>query len=268
MATRLTQTGKEVQEILNEGEELPFIRKGIGYNSIQYGSSSIAGLYYTKIYLRGIDFANKKVYLSADETADIVTSNFNKVYDANINLSPYINSYVFFIYYDGTLARSLVTQTKGNILYLDTLRSSKVLSNKVYTEKPINFSGSVSSPNGASAFQTSSALGNNAFAEGSHTLALNSYSHTEGCGTMATNVAEHAEGKYNKSNADTIHSVGIGTSSTNRKNAHEIMRDGKHYIIGIGGYNGTNPSTATDLATLLMPDTDAEVDEVWNSIIK
>ena len=268
MATRLTQTGEEVQEILNESEELPFIRRGIGYNSIKYGPDSIAGLYYTKIYLRGIAFADNKVYLSADETADIVTSNFSKVFDANIDLSPYLNSYVFFIYHDGTLGRSLVTQTKGNILYLKNLRSSKVLSNKVYSEKPIRFNNFLGSASHASAFQEGSALGDNSHAEGSGTLALNNNSHAEGTSTITTNPSEHAEGKFNKSNEDTIHSVGIGLNALLRKNAHEITQGGKHYIFGIGEYDGTNPDEATDLATLMKPDTDAEVDEVWNSVIK
>ena len=251
MATRLTQTGEEVQEILNESEELPFIRRGIGYNSIKYGIGSIAGLYHAKIYLRGIDFTNNKVYLSADETADIVTSNFSEVYDAKIDLSPYLNSYVLFIYHDGTLERSFVTQTEGNILYLNSLRSNRVLSNKVYTEEPIRFNGLLFTPIGASAFQGCSALGASSHAEGGDTLALSGYSHTEGLGTMATNAAEHAEGKYNKSNEGTIHSVGIGGSTSNRKNAHEIMQDGKHFIFGIGGYDGTNPDTAKDLAAAL-----------------
>jgi hypothetical protein len=42
----------------------------------------------------------------------------------------------------------------------------------------------------------------------------------------------------------TIHSVGIGTSEDDRKNAHEIMKNGDHYIYGIGGYDGANYSEA------------------------
>ena len=61
--------------------------------------------------------------------------------------------------------------------------------------------------------------------------------------TQTPNLGEHAEGKYNISIKDkTIHTVGIGTAN-NRKNAHEIHTDGKHYIFGIGGYDGTNSQT-------------------------
>ena len=231
--------------------ELPFIRRGPGNNAIKYGEGSIAGLYSSGIYLRGIDYNNRKVYLSADETADIVTSNFIEIFDANIDLSPYLNNYVFFIYHDGTLGRSFVTKTKGNTLYLDLLSSNRVLSNKVYTEKPIFLSGGASSPRNASAFQGCSALNDHSHAEGFKTIALGVRSHAEGSYTITRNNAEHAEGKYNKSNTNTIHSVGIGSSSTNRKNAHEIMDDGKHYIYGIGGYDGTNPTTAKSVQEVI-----------------
>lgn len=94
-------------------------------------------------------------------------------------------------------------------------------------------------------------------AEGRYTTASGTASHAEGKYTKTTNDAEHAEGIYNKSNtgdADsdkTIHSVGIGESDTKRKNAHEITLDGKHYIIGIGGYDGTNPDGSEDVATVI-----------------
>ena len=77
--------------------------------------------------------------------------------------------------------------------------------------------------------------------------------HAEGSWTVANNEAEHAEGAYNKSNTGgsdsgkTLHSVGIGTADNSRKNAHEIMRNGDHYVYGIGGYDGTNPGTAKTL---------------------
>ena len=86
-------------------------------------------------------------------------------------------------------------------------------------------------------------------------------SHVEGVGTQTKNNGEHAEGRFNKSNSDdpvagsnpdnTIHSVGIGTSDSARKNAHEIMQDGTHYIIGIGGYDGTNPTTAKSVQEVI-----------------
>ena len=92
------------------------------------------------------------------------------------------------------------------------------------------------------------------FNEYSRNVASGDFSHAEGNGTTTNNVGEHAEGTFNLSNTGstdsgrTIHSVGIGTGSiTNRKNAHEIMCNGDHYIIGIGNYDGTNYSDAKSL---------------------
>lgn len=110
-------------------------------------------------------------------------------------------------------------------------------------------------------------MGDAAHAEGGHTVAGGQYSHTEGSYTVAngtnthaegdhtktTNNAEHSQGKYNKSNTGatddlkTIHSIGIGVDTAGRKNAQEVMTNGDHYIIGIGGYDGTNPEAAQTL---------------------
>ena len=88
-------------------------------------------------------------------------------------------------------------------------------------------------------------------AEGNYTTASGNTSHAEGYYTITTNQAEHAEGKYNVSNSgNTIHSVGIGISSQ-RKNAHEITTDGKHYILGVGNYDGTKLNGASDVATII-----------------
>lgn len=77
------------------------------------------------------------------------------------------------------------------------------------------------------------------------------YGHAEGYEVTATNEAEHAQGKYNASHTGTRDSVGIGTADTARKNATETMNDGRHFILGVGGYDGTNPDTARDLAKVL-----------------
>lgn len=95
------------------------------------------------------------------------------------------------------------------------------------------------------------AIGAGAHSEGYRTIAKAGSSHAEGSYTETKNSSEHAEGKYNVSNeGKTIHSVGIGTSDK-RRNAHEIMQDGKHYVYGVGGYNGTNPDNSEDLATVI-----------------
>ena len=72
-------------------------------------------------------------------------------------------------------------------------------------------------------------------------------------GAQKTNNYEHAEGSFNKSNhssdvfgdsGNTIHSVGIGVSSADRKNAIEIMQNGDIYIYGFGGYSGDTIASA------------------------
>lgn len=88
-------------------------------------------------------------------------------------------------------------------------------------------------------------MGMYSHAEGSGTISGGRSSHAEGDGTITNNVAEHAEGSYNKSHStkdgdsqNTLHSVGIGTSMANRKNAVEVMQNGDQYVLGIGGYDG------------------------------
>lgn len=99
-----------------------------------------------------------------------------------------------------------------------------------------------------------------AHAEGADTIASGNRSHAEGDNTLAQNYAEHAQGRFNKSNkagnsfgdaGNTIHSVGIGAGENDRKNAIEVMQNGNVYIKGFGGYNGTNPSSATPINTIL-----------------
>lgn len=78
-----------------------------------------------------------------------------------------------------------------------------------------------------------------AHVEGYNTSARYShYAHAEGYYTQTTNTAEHAEGKYNYSRGNTLHSVGIGNSDTNRINAFEIQDSGTAYMYGVGGNDG------------------------------
>ena len=106
---------------------------------------------------------------------------------------------------------------------------------------------------------STTASGNSSHAEGFHTITSGNYSHTEGDHTIAQNTSEHAQGKYNKSNSytdndktiNTIHSTGIGTSNNDRKNAVEVMDNGDVYVIGIGGYDGTNPESAQTLQQVI-----------------
>ena len=92
-------------------------------------------------------------------------------------------------------------------------------------------------------------------AEGNACIARGENSHAEGKSTIAKRQNSHAEGSYNIQDDAAIHSVGIGTSSAGRKDAHRITYDGKHYILGIGGFDGTkataNLTNEKDLATVI-----------------
>ena len=95
------------------------------------------------------------------------------------------------------------------------------------------------------------ASGSYSHAEGDYTTASGFSSHAEGHCTIANNEAEHAEGKFNKSNTNTISSIGIGTGYDDRKNAFEVTNDGNIYMFGAGNYDGTNPEDATTVQELL-----------------
>lgn len=86
--------------------------------------------------------------------------------------------------------------------------------------------------------------------EGDGTVAGGNASHSEGMGTATAVVAGHVEGKYNAA-TDSIHIVGGGTSEDDRKNLHEIKSDGSQYMIGVGGYDGTNRDDSKSLQELL-----------------
>ena len=107
-----------------------------------------------------------------------------------------------------------------------------------------------------------SASGFSSHAEGEATTTSAHYSHAEGRYTIATNQCEHAEGQYNKSNTGTRHSVGIGTSTNDRKNAFEIMSDGKAYLYDIGGYDGTNPQSTNTLQQIIHYNLILDISEV------
>ena len=95
-------------------------------------------------------------------------------------------------------------------------------------------------------------------AEGNATNANGFASHSEGDGTTALRENSHAEGSFNVPDGSAIHSVGIGKRAgvgVAAKDAHRITYDGKHYILGIGGFDGTkstgNLTNEKDLATVI-----------------
>ena len=112
---------------------------------------------------------------------------------------------------------------------------------------------------------TNVATGANSHAEGNNTNASGNNSHTEGSFTQAKNNYEHAEGHYNLSHQDgthagtTRHSVGMGNSDEDRKNAFEIMADGSAYMKDLGGYDGINYASATSVQDVIKGKQDALV---------
>lgn len=101
---------------------------------------------------------------------------------------------------------------------------------------------------------STSANGDNSHAEGFGGIANGLGSHAEGENTVATRQASHAEGVANVEDGAAIHQVGIGVGAI-RKDAHRINYDGKHYILGIGGFDGTKATEdlngEKDLATVI-----------------
>ena len=111
----------------------------------------------------------------------------------------------------------------------------------------------------AEGFHTTATTNTGTHAEGCLTTALGEGSHAEGGNTETKNEYEHAEGRYNNSHraaaynwggaGNTLSSTGFGSAANEKKNAVETMQDGKTFIYGVGGYDGTNPTNAVDLAT-------------------
>lgn len=73
----------------------------------------------------------------------------------------------------------------------------------------------------------------------------------KGGNNQATKANEVALGNCNKSNSDTCFSIGIGTSDTDRKNAVEVKQNGDVYIIGIGGFTGSNSDSSKSVQEVI-----------------
>lgn len=173
----------------------------------------------------------------------------------------------------------VIYEEEGDKVFLvldKTLSSTEALVNKKYGILRNISSGKYSFIEGYSNFNSSFT----GHVEGSdNTLVKTQSSHVEGCLNYASgrsnddcihvegfcntaqNLREHAQGQYNKSNTGstedlkTIHSIGVGTK-TKRMNAQEVMRNGDHYVLGIGGYDGTNPESAQTLQEVIKGITD------------
>lgn len=102
---------------------------------------------------------------------------------------------------------------------------------------------------------TTVAKGAASHAEGRKTVAFGERSHAEGNSTHAEAANGHAEGSFNVIDEFAIHQVGVGIHNGSRRDAHRITSTGKHYIPGIGGFDGTKATrdftNEKDLATVI-----------------
>lgn len=72
-----------------------------------------------------------------------------------------------------------------------------------------------------------SAKGSTSHSEGMSTAAIGNSSHVEGFATRTLEDYQHVEGVYNADNPNALHIVGNGTSENARKNAFEVLKDGR-----------------------------------------
>ena len=95
------------------------------------------------------------------------------------------------------------------------------------------------------------ASGYGAHAEGVETEASGAGSHAEGRGTKATANYQHVEGAYNAEGADYLHILGCGTSSTDKKNAHTVDKNGNAWFRGDIFIGGEGQGSGTNIKDLI-----------------
>lgn len=194
-----------------------------GNKTTTFGSGSHAEGAGSFQYLGSVSVVNSTTVFTLDETA--------QVYKGDVVCDQYVTK------------KAVVTEDSSNgIIHVDN--HTFTVSTAIYVLR-----GFAAGECAHSEGKDTKASGDYSHAEGNMTYTEGQYSHAEGIHTQAANTGEHAAGKYNKSNQGTIHSVGVGTSVDDRKNAWEIDESGNVYIKDIGGYDGTNPSASTSLQT-------------------
>lgn len=154
---------------------------------------------------------------------------------------------------DTYIPKSNIDKDIPDTFYQNHVVSSNLL--KVYIRDKINiyYDTGVGSTI-LNAIKYNNAPGIYSHAEGDTTTAKGRGSHAEGVYTTTSTVfGSHAEGKNNIGYSNSIHEVGIGNNSDNKKNAHTITDDGKHYIPNVGNYTGTETDLTNikDLATII-----------------
>lgn len=187
------------------------------------------------------------------------------VYNLKTDLESKISSYALVSQIATINGNNLVNGGNDIKVGVPTIQAGKGVRSEVFNGiEPANASGTYSHVEGvvtsratgwaSHAEGMSQANGDYSHSEGDTVVANGAASHAEGRGTVTTRQSSHAEGDYNVIDEAAIHQVGIGTSTTS-KDAHRITYDGKHYIIGIGGFDGTkataNLTNEKDLATVI-----------------
>lgn len=95
------------------------------------------------------------------------------------------------------------------------------------------------------------AIGGAAHAEGAQTTASHNASHSEGYQTRTSAMNQHVGGQYNDDNSNALFIIGNGASDNDRKNAFEVLADGRATI-------QTAPQYTNDVANK------GYVDDGWN----
>lgn len=142
-----------------------------------------------------------------------------------------------------------------NIIAVDKTNSTITLDQAFSTSSSNNSEVELS----ATFAEGKASLAHNGYAKGDKSVTLNEsglakgkWSIASGQCTVVENDHEVSFGRYNKSTPNkSIFTVGRGSSDTNRKNVFEIDNAGGLFLIGAGGYDGTNVATATKVQDLL-----------------
>lgn len=199
-----------------------------------------------KITITQYSISNVTDSISNDNTNAVSSG---AVYNLKTDLESKISSYALVSQIATINGNNLVNGGKDIKVGVPSIHAGTGTNAEVFNGGAPNSAGGVR----AHAEGVGAAAGENSHAEGIG-YAAGKNSHAEGDNTLAYRENSHAEGMYNAVDIAAIHSVGIGTESV-RKDAHRITYDGKHYIIGIGGFDGTkaiaNLTNEKDLATVI-----------------
>ena len=239
-------------------------------NSIIELSFILDRAFFKIAYIKSTNKITITQYNISDVTDSISDDNINAissgaVYNLKTDLESKISSYALVSQIATINGNNLINGGKDIKVGVPTIQAGTGVRAEAFNGiEPANASGTYSHVEGVVTSQAtgwashaegmSQANGDYSHSEGDTVVANGSASHAEGRGTATTRQSSHAEGDYNVIDGAAIHQVGIGTAGAN-KDAHRITYDGKHYIIGIGGFDGTkataNLTNEKDLATVI-----------------